>query len=144
MVFQFDIVCKKGWLDPFLSSMKFMGSLIGMMFCGVVSDQSAFVIFFIMCECLLYQILCTYPLTLDLPRCRFRHQVIFKFNFCKICVSCEFEVYWLFLKKLLHFKDMVGAILFHFCHSCLITLIFAPRRIPRCCFRYPMPEDSQN
>jgi len=32
-------------------------------------------------------------LTLDLTRYHLRHQVIFKFNLCKICTSCEFEIY---------------------------------------------------
>jgi len=38
---------------------------------------------------------------------------------------------------------MVGAILFHFCDSDLITLTFAPHRLPRCHLRHPMPGDSQ-
>jgi len=77
-------------------------------------------------------------LTWVLTRCSFRHEVIFKFNFCKFCTSCGFEIYWLFLKKLLLFKNTLGAILFHFCDSYLITLIFAHRRLLRCCFWHPM------
>jgi len=39
---------------------------------------------------------------------------------------------------------MVGAILFHFCDSYLITFIFVPRRLPGSRFRHPVLGDSQN
>ena len=49
-----------------------------------------------------------------------------------------------FPKKLLLIKKMVGAILFYFCDSYLITLIFAPRRLQRCHFRHPILRDIQH
>jgi len=39
---------------------------------------------------------------------------------------------------------MVDAILFHFCDGCFITLMFAPRRLPRCNFPQAMLGDRQN
>jgi len=39
---------------------------------------------------------------------------------------------------------MAGAILFCFCGSYMISLIFAPHRLPRCRFRHPKHGDSHN
>jgi len=39
---------------------------------------------------------------------------------------------------------MIGVILFYFCDSYFITLIFAPCHLPMCRFWHPMLGDSQN
>jgi len=65
-----------------------------------------------------------------------------------MCTSCEFEIYWLFLKNLRFFKNMVDVILFDIDDGYLISFIFEPHHLPRCCFytqnNSSMPEDSQN